>query len=191
MDIKREHPFGDFKLIIGLGNPTPAYENTYHNIGLSFIMDLIAGQKAHPAYSGKNISLYKKGGLYLGTPLCYMNLSGLAVKEALRITKIPVSKLLVIHDDSDLPLGSHRLSYNRGSAGHKGVESIFATLKTREFWRARVGIRPHRLGKPTDEKAAGFVLKQIGPPQKKKLQGVLKELETTAKLMENAAEPSG
>jgi PTH1 family peptidyl-tRNA hydrolase len=180
-----------FKLIIGLGNPGSAYENTYHNVGLSFVMELIGERKAVLAYRGKNISLYKSGDLYLGVPACYMNMSGLAVKEALRKTQIPASELLIIHDDSDLPIGSLRMSFNRNSAGHKGIESIFAALGNREFWRARVGIRPRDLGKPARTKAADFVLKHIAPRQQTKLQSALKELETTTKLIENAAEPSG
>ena len=196
----------DIKLIVGLGNPGSEYENTYHNVGLSFVLEMMREQGAVATYHGKHVSLYKAGGLFFGVPSCYMNTSGLAVKEALRIARVPVSKLLIIHDDSDLGLGSFKVSYDREFAGlesrkdgfdpfvprrHKGVESIFATLKTREFARGRVGIRPLRRGAPQGAKAADFVLKRISPAQGKKLHGVLKELEVTTKLSENAAVPSG
>ncbi len=68
-----------------------------------------------------------------------MNESGSAVARPLRTSP---STLLLIHDDSDLPLGSYRLMFGRGAAGHHGVESVIKALGTKEFWRLRVGVRP-------------------------------------------------
>ena len=153
---------GDIKLIIGLGNPDPEYQNTFHNVGHQFVDYLKNFQ-----FSIFNFQLLKTD--------IYMNKSGLFVKEALKKYKVKPENLLVIHDDSDIGLGKYKLSFGRGAAGHKGVQNTINQLKTKDFWRLRIGIRPTATG-PGRVKADQLVLKKISPAAKKKLEKVFKEL---------------
>jgi PTH1 family peptidyl-tRNA hydrolase len=143
-----------YKLLIGLGNPGKEYENTYHNIGFLFI-DYLANKTNFKNYH--NFKYAKMANLILAKPLTFMNESGLAVISALKRFKIKTNELLIIHDDSDLSLGKYKISINRGSAGHKGVDSIIKTLQTKEFARLRIGSR----SRPLKVKALDFVLKRI------------------------------
>ena len=95
-----------------------------------------------------------------------MNKSGLAVAKVVK-SKRATEKLIVIHDDLDLPLGSLKVSYDRGSGGHKGVESIINALKTKEFIRIRIGI-----GKKKDIEK--HILGQFKKPELELLKKVFK-----------------
>jgi PTH1 family peptidyl-tRNA hydrolase len=152
------------RMVIGLGNPDPAYEDTYHNSGILAVTALTPGAywhtKAHFRYT-------KANGLIFIKPIVFMNESGLAAKEALRYFKVRPDHLLLIHDDSDLLLGTWKIQFGRGSAGHKGVASVIAALKTGDFFRARIGIRPANEKKRL--KAGDFVLAKIGKMEKEKL----------------------
>lgn len=128
------------RLAIGLGNSDEKYKNTYHNVGHLFIdqTNLLIAKK-------------KTGGVY-------MNESGKFVQKEMGQNIAP-AELLVIHDDSDIPLGSFKLSFSRGAGGHKGVIDCIDKLGTKNFWRLRIGIRnPHEA---TREKAEKFVLREI------------------------------
>lgn len=111
-------------IIVGLGNPGEQYENTRHNTGR------LAGE-----YISRSRNLDAK----FIFPDTFMNRSGLAVAKVIK-NKKAAEKLIVIHDDLDLPLGSLKISYGRGSGGHKGVESIIKAIKTKDFIRLRIGI---------------------------------------------------
>lgn len=113
------------KLVIGLGNPGKEYEKTYHNIGFLTVNFLT-----------ENIPYSK----FLKSDV-FMNQSGDFVKKTLKKYKIRPEELMIIHDDSDIELGKYKLSFGRASAGHNGVESIIQSLKTKNFWRLRIGIR--------------------------------------------------
>lgn len=138
-----------YKLLIGLGNPGEDYKNTYHNAGLLFLDRLTAKSKFKAC---KNFEYAEIGDVVVIRPLTFMNESGKAVKSALKYFsakggsaaggKIKTKNLLVVHDDSDIEFGKHKLSLSRGSAGHKGIESIIRTLGSKEFARLRIGIRP-------------------------------------------------
>ena len=117
-----------FTLIIGIGNPSPKYEHTYHNIGV-LMADFLLAQNDFP------IPIMKSD--------VFMNESGAFAMKVLSRTRTKPEHLLVIHDESDLTIGSFKLSYGRGAAGHKGVENIMTALGTKNFWRLRIGIRPH------------------------------------------------
>lgn len=139
------------KLIIGLGNPDKAYQNTYHNVGFLFI-DFLAKNKTDLSY----FPAIKSD--------VFMNLSGKFVLTALKKHNKKPDELLLIHDDSDLEIGKYKLSFGRGAAGHHGVESVIASLKTKNFWRLRIGIRPPEkepLSAGKRLKAEKFVLKKI------------------------------
>ena len=110
-------------IVVGLGNPGQEYLLTRHN----------TGRMAAEFVSGK-IS-----GIKVFTPGTFMNRIGGAVAKIVK-SKKGAQKLIVIYDDLDLPLGTLKISYNRSSGGHKGVESIIRALKTKEFIRIRIGI---------------------------------------------------
>src|SRR3989344_4538649 len=111
------------KLIVGLGNPGKEYEYTRHNAGFLFI-DIL----------GNN---FKNKKIILAKTQAFMNESGRAVANLMKSRKIKPENLLVIHDDIDILWGDFKFSFGRSSAGHKGVESVIKTLKTRNFWRLR------------------------------------------------------
>jgi PTH1 family peptidyl-tRNA hydrolase len=136
-------------LIVGLGNPGKRYQNTRHNIGFRVIDEL---------------GSLNEGRVILLKPKTFMNLSGRAVKPLIAKYKIPVANLWVVHDDIDLPLGRIKISKGRGSAGHKGVESIIKELRTKNFVRFRVGIQP-KTGKPKNPEK--FVLQKLKKDEEK------------------------
>lgn len=156
-------------LVAGLGNKGGEYENTRHNTGF-IVLDFIAGSKDWNE-SGKANSLIKKVGsgkseIEYIKPLTFMNNSGVAVAYETKRNKLKPEKVVVIYDDMDLPIGKIKISFNRSSGGHNGVESIIKNLKTEGFLRIRVGISPHtpggKLKKPSGEKAVlDFLLKDF------------------------------
>jgi PTH1 family peptidyl-tRNA hydrolase len=155
------------KIVVGLGNPDPAYERTYHNAGALAVAALASGAswRTKPSFR-----YAKTNGLILVAPAVFMNESGTAAKEALKYFKLKPESLLLIHDDSDLPLGELKVQFGRGSAGHKGVASVIAALKTGDFFRARIGIRPPNEKKRL--KAGDFVLKKIGKTEMERLEAI-------------------
>ncbi len=144
-------------LIVGLGNPGKKYQKTRHNIGTGIIDEL------------ESLSLKE---VILAKPKTFMNLSGKAVKQLINKFQIPNSKLIVVHDDIDLPLGKIRIVKGRGSAGHKGVESIIKELETKNFIRFRIGICP-KTGKPKNPER--FVLQKFNKDEEKIIKEVIKK----------------
>lgn len=144
-------------LIVGLGNPGKKYENTRHNVGSRIIDEL------------KSLNLIN---VVLAKPTTFMNESGKAVKGLINKFQIPKSKIIVVHDDIDLPLGKIRISKSSGSAGHKGVESIIKNLGTKDFIRFRIGIMPET-GKPKD--VENFVLRKFTGEEEKILKETIKK----------------
>lgn len=122
-------------ILVGLGNPGSEYIGTRHNVGRDFL-DACAS------------SLPAKAKIIV--PEVYMNDSGKAVKPVVKSVAL-AKGLVVLHDDLDLPLGVVRISFGRGSGGHKGVESIQKAIKTKDFTRIRIGIsggKPGKVKKP-------------------------------------------
>lgn len=134
-------------LIVGLGNPGKKFQNTRHNIGFR-VIDKIADHFQFSTFSFQSVfnarishgEIANKK-IVLAKPETFMNNSGKAVKKIIKGLKLKIKNLIVVHDDLDLPLGKIRISVNRGSAGHKGVESIIKELKTKNFVRFRIGIK--------------------------------------------------
>lgn len=156
------------KLVVGLGNPGKEYENTRHNTGR--ILVGILQQKLE----NKKIKFV--------TPDNFMNNSGKTVASLIKKKK-DLKDLVVIHDDIDLPLGKIKISFNRSSGGHNGVNSIIKALKSEEFLRIRIGISPVTpkgvARKPKGEKAVlNFLLGEFKKP----------ELEIIKKLSKKIAE---
>jgi PTH1 family peptidyl-tRNA hydrolase len=147
-------------LIVGLGNPGKKYENTRHNVGFMVADQLKEDLNlADFDFDKKSNSFFSKNNdLLIVKPDTYMNLSGQAVNSLSSYYKIGEEDRIIIHDDIDLPIGEIKISKDRGSAGHKGVESIIKNLGTKNFIRIRMGIKPKQ-GKP--KKTEDFVLKKF------------------------------
>lgn len=155
-------------VLVGLGNPGPEYENTRHNTG-RMVLEAFRKRAELPEWkhdTGKQ-SLISKGKLgkhsvTLLMPETYMNKSGQAVAKHVK-SKKAAETLIVVYDDLDMPLGKLKISFNRSSGGHKGVESIIRALKTEAFVRLRIGISPEtpggKLKKPQgDERVHDFII---------------------------------
>jgi PTH1 family peptidyl-tRNA hydrolase len=115
--------------IIGLGNPGEEYEGTRHN----------TGRAAVDFFEKKNDISPKKLSIIHSNE--FMNNSGRAVSKIIK-SKKAAENLIVVHDDIDLPLGSLKISYNKGCGGHRGLDSIVKAVKTKEFVRIRIGVSP-------------------------------------------------
>jgi len=175
-------------LVVGLGNPGEQYAKARHNVGF-WAVDKIAANFQSPkkdkfsteqAKFNAQISEGKIGKekIVLGKPQTFMNNSGKAVGFLTKYYKIKPENVFVIHDDADLPLGIFRITKNRGSAGHKGVESIMRALKTKNFVRFRIGTRITKSPKiPSRSKKfmGKFLVEQkITPLQEKVLKKTIK-----------------
>ena len=144
-------------LIVGLGNPGKKYEKTRHNVGSRVVGEL------------KSLNLKD---IILVQPTTFMNESGRAVKKITKNYKLKTENLIVVHDDIDLPLGEFKIQKNRGSAGHKGVQSIIDSLGTKDFTRIRIGIKPEQYYRPfrSTEK---FVLEKFTKDEEEILKEVI------------------
>lgn len=141
-------------VFVGLGNPGVAYEKTRHNAGRRILAAWSAGAGLSSFRANKRLAALRAEERIFGKrvivalPQTYMNDSGRAVRLLLRFYKLKPDRLVVLHDEIDLPLGAVRLVRNRGSAGHRGVESVIRTLGTKDFFRVRIGIAPRARGAP-------------------------------------------
>ena len=150
-------------LIVGLGNPGPNYETTRHNIGFMVIDELVSRYNAQKLSSSSfKGELFKFSNHFLLKPLTFMNLSGesiLAVKNFYKIEKV-----VVIHDDLDLPFGTLRFKHGGGHGGHNGLKSADEKI-SREYIRIRMGI-----GKPEHKgEVASYVLSDFNGTESKHL----------------------
>ncbi|HIJ50056.1 MAG TPA: aminoacyl-tRNA hydrolase [Nitrospinae bacterium] len=145
-------------LILGLGNPGPRYDLTRHNAGF-LALDNLADRYKIKLTQHKYRSLYGKGEIeglpvILAKPMTYMNESGKAVKALLSAFNLSPEQILVTHDDIDLPLGKIKTKLKGGDGGQLGVRSTIEILRTREFYRVRIGV-----GRPEDrEDIVDYVL---------------------------------
>ena len=147
------------QLIVGLGNIGPEYAHTRHNAGWWLLDELAATWGASFREDKKYYAEVAKantpqGEVWLMKPSTYMNKSGQAVGALANFFKIPVSDLLVLHDELDIPPGHVRLKKGGGNGGHNGLKDIQAKMGSADFWRVRLGI-----GHPGDRNlVSGFVL---------------------------------
>lgn len=142
-------------MIVGLGNPGPEYAHTRHNAGFMTV-DLL-GENLRATYwkdeAGAKTALVRMGDddLVLAKPQTFVNVSGAAVKHLLEAYELPLSSLIVVHDDLDLPPGAVRVKRGGGHGGHNGLRSINETIGSGEYTRVRVGIgRPPGRMDPAD-----------------------------------------
>lgn len=154
-------------LVVGLGNPGPGYAGNRHNVGAR-ALDALAGElsasfSAHRSRAQvAQVRLPPVGGqpgpaLILAKPTSYMNLSGGQVVALTRYYSVPAERLLVVHDELDLPFGQLRLKRGGGEGGHNGLRSISTSLGTKDYCRLRLGIgRPPGRMDPAD-----FVLRDF------------------------------
>jgi len=165
-------------LIVGLGNPGIKYKRTRHNIGFR-VLDEFQRENNFPDFKffKKFNALIFEGNIgrkkvILAKPQTFMNNSGQAVKNLTIHYSLPFINLIVVHDDIDLPLGKIRISKSRGSAGHKGIESIIKELRSKNFVRIRIGIRNQELRIKNIEK---FVLQKFTEEEEKIIKKIIKE----------------
>ena len=156
-------------LVAGLGNPGPDYAGTRHNAG-HMVADLLAERmggrfKAHRTRNDVADGRLAGVPVTLAKPRTYMNLSGGPVAAAAAFYKIPPERIVVVHDELDIPFGAVRLKLGGGDNGHNGLRSVTQALGTNEYNRARFGIgRP-----PGRMDAATFVLRDFSAAERKEL----------------------
>lgn len=186
-------------IIAGLGNPGEEYENTRHNVGRMFIEYLSKKEgfsewredkKLKAASSGGKVG---KGKVSLLKPNGFMNNSGKSLAPLIK-NKKDAERLIVVYDDLDLPIGSLKVSFNRGSGGHRGLDSIIKALKTREFTRIRVGVSPTtpsgKLKKPSGEKdVIAFILGKWKPKELEALKKSFKKTHQAVEMMVSEKSP--
>ena len=159
------------KLIVGLGNPGKTYACNRHNVGfqcLNYFARLHSvGFDRRQCQARAGIGEVRGEKLLLAKPGTFVNLSGKSVACLVHKHKIPLSALLIIHDDLDLPLGKIRLRQSGSSGGHKGMNSIISALGSEDFPRIRVGIgRPEVKGQSISEDAiVNYVLSDFSPQE--------------------------
>lgn len=172
-------------IIVGLGNPGEEYVETRHNMGR---MVLDAFVKKHDCPDWKEDKKLKalissgkvgKNKATLIKPETFMNKSGESVKPLVK-SKKAAATLVVIHDDLDLPLGKIKISFNKSSGGHRGVESIIKAVKTEEFIRLRMGISGEtasgKIKKPQgEEKVIDAILGEFKKSEADDLKKVIKK----------------
>ncbi|MDE0243446.1 MAG: aminoacyl-tRNA hydrolase [Candidatus Kaiserbacteria bacterium] len=167
-------------LLVGLGNPDP-YIGTPHNIGKDFVMALVRHEKQRwSTIGGGKVSSVLVGSHLVACAVSdgYMNETGTGLADVL--SHADPSRVLVVHDETDVPLGSAKVSYSRSSGGHKGVLSVEQTLGTKGFFRIRVGIGKH-------DNLAEYVLQQMSEETKTAIASALRQSfpEAIAKMVEH------
>lgn len=165
-------------MVVGLGNPGKEYEATRHNTGRMVLEHIRRAEMFSPWELDSALEALRCDGVLEDKPVrlllpeTYMNNSGKSVKKALEQEENQ-PELIVVYDDIDLPLGSMRISYDRSSGGHHGIDSIMEALGTRAFLRIRIGIAGVFDGvarKPQGEKAViAFLMKPFTLEEKKTL----------------------
>ncbi len=179
--------------IIGLGNPGEEYDNTRHNAG-RMAAALFAKENKFADFEYDKMLLARvtqgkigKEKVTVLLPDTFMNKSGAAVgkikdlKFKIKDKRKTVENLIVIHDELDIPLGKIKISFNRSSGGHKGVESIIRVIKSEAFIRVRIGISPEtpsgKLKKPQGDEVVGdFILAKFKTGETLELKKVFKRV---------------
>ncbi len=172
-------------LIVGLRNPGSTYEGTRHNLGADVVYTLAAGQRFKKARLGIKADQAQvrlgDADAILAVPRTFMNSSGDAVQPLARYHRADLDRLLVIHDDIDLPFGKIRVQKGGGEGGHNGVRSLIRSLGTEEFWRLKVGV-----GRPPDRVEPGdYVLQPFRKAEKDLIDDVVIKAAQVAEIFAN------
>ncbi len=159
-------------LVVGLGNPGPKYAGNRHNVGFmatdllrdrwrgGSLRDKFKGRYAKTSYGGQDVLLLH--------PMTYMNLSGESVQKAMTFFKVPLERVVVVHDELDLAYEDARIKVGGGTAGHNGLRSIVQQCGGNGFVRVRVGI-----GRPRSGGVEGYVLNDFNADERAVLSAVL------------------
>jgi PTH1 family peptidyl-tRNA hydrolase len=172
------------KLIVGLGNPGIEYQFTPHNLGF-LTVDRLADDLHVEVRNRQCKALTARTQIgqepvMLAKPETYMNLSGMAVRALVEKLEIrPETDLIVIQDELDFPFGTLRVQKARSSAGHNGIESIIASLGTKNFLRVRIGVAPEH--KPRDGKE--YLLSPMRKAQLKAIDPILDDAVEAVKII--------
>ncbi|HYI51610.1 MAG TPA: aminoacyl-tRNA hydrolase [Microbacterium sp.] len=161
----------DTWLIVGLGNPGPRYEITRHNVGQMVVDEMAARRgeafRAHKANARVTETWLRPGGakLILAKPNTFMNVSGGAVAGLARFYSVEPKRVVIVHDELDIPFDAVKLKAGGGHGGHNGVRDVAKALDSTEFARVRVGI-----GRPVGRQdPADWVLDPFGATERKNL----------------------
>jgi PTH1 family peptidyl-tRNA hydrolase len=175
----------DSWLVVGLGNPGPGYAGHRHNVGQMALAELAhrisATFKTHKANAAVAEARLLPGGpkLVLAKPNSFMNLSGGPVAQLLRFYDLDASRLIVLHDELDIPFDTVRLKSGGGHGGHNGIRDVAAAIGTADFTRVRIGIgRP-----PGRQDAADFVLKPFSGAEREVLPSLLSDAADATELV--------
>ncbi len=160
-------------VILGLGNPGPAYAKTRHNAGANLVEKLAhqigAELKRTRAQARVGDGELEGAAVVLAVPTTYVNDSGRPAARLVRKQGIKPDQLLVVQDELDLAPGVVRLKAGGGTAGHNGLRSIEASLRSRDFLRLRIGV-----GKPpSKEEGADHVLSKLAPADRERIDGAI------------------
>ncbi len=163
-----------FDLIVGVGNPGSDYAATRHNIAWLLLDHTPTFGSANwkTKFKGLYAEATHKGHKFYGLkPQTFMNLSGESVQPLAAFFKIPAERILVIHDELDIPFGQVHFKMGGGLAGHNGLKSIAQCLGTDQFGRMRVGI-----GRPVHGSVANYVLSPFSKEEQVQLPLLLEKL---------------
>ncbi len=180
--------FFTMHILVGLGNPGVEYALSRHSVGRDMILRFLRAEGFDvPKMDSKRTALVSEGKLSKGgervtlvIPESFMNDSGPVIKRFVKNAR-DRSRLIVLHDDLDLPLGSIKISFGRGSGGHRGVESVSNALRSKDFTRVRIGISPELkkggVKKPSGgEKTISYVLGKFSPRERAALGRITKRI---------------
>jgi PTH1 family peptidyl-tRNA hydrolase len=171
---------------VGLGNPGPGYAGNRHNVG-AMVLDELAARAGIKLSAGKGPRARALSGegrlagrrVVLARPTAYMNESGGPVRGLLDYHSIPLTDLVVLHDELDIPFASVRLKRGGGEGGHNGLRSITRSTGGKDYLRVRIGIgRP-----PGRQDPADFVLRDFSATERKELDLVLAEAADATELL--------
>ncbi|WP_441957444.1 aminoacyl-tRNA hydrolase [Mycolicibacterium houstonense] len=179
-------------LVVGLGNPGPAYAKTRHNVGF-MVAEVLA------ARIGSAFKVHKKSGaevvtgqlagapVVLAKPRCYMNESGRQVGPLAKFYSVPPGRIVVIHDELDIDFGRIRLKVGGGEGGHNGLRSVASALGSKDFQRVRIGV-----GRPPGRKdPAAFVLEAFNAAERAELPTICEQAaDATELLIAQGLEPA-
>jgi PTH1 family peptidyl-tRNA hydrolase len=156
-------------LVLGLGNPGPSYAGNRHNVG-HMVLDLLAERAGGRFKAHKGRADLIEGRLVgvrtlLAKPKCFMNLSGGPAASLRDFFRVPLDRIVVVHDELDIPYGTLRLKRGGGDNGHNGLRSLTSSLGSKDYLRVRVGIgRP-----PGRQDPADYVLSNFSAVERKEL----------------------
>ncbi|OBG80053.1 aminoacyl-tRNA hydrolase [Mycobacterium sp. E802] len=179
-------------LVVGLGNPGPAYAKTRHNVGF-MVADVLAARigsafKVHKK-SGAEVITGRLAGtpVVLAKPRCYMNESGRQVGPLAKFYSVPPGRIVVIHDELDIDFGRIRLKVGGGEGGHNGLRSVASALGSKDFQRVRIGV-----GRPPGRKdPAAFVLEAFTAAERAELPTICEQAaDATELLIAQGLEPA-